>query len=46
MFRYYVEMKKGSKVIYGECYTKALLLQWIEENKKLGFALVGEIELV
>lgn len=46
MARYYAEMKKGSKKIYGECYTLALLKQWIADNEKIGFKLVGEIERV
>ena len=46
MARYYAEMKKGSKKIYGECYTLSLLKQWIADNEKIGFKLVGEIERV
>ena len=46
MFRWYAEMKKGNKKIYGESCTLSLLKQWIADNEKLGFKLVGEIERV
>ena len=46
MTRFYAEMKKGKKKIYGECCTLSLLKQWIEDNEKIGFKLVGEIERV
>ena len=44
MRKYYATMKKGSKTIYGSAYTKGLLLQWIADNEKLGFELVGDID--
>lgn len=46
MPRYYAVMKKGSKEIYGECFTLQLLKQWISDNEKIGFKLKGKIEIV
>lgn len=46
MTKYYAEMKKGSKKIYGECCTLAMLIEWIEDNKMLGFELIGKIEKI
>jgi hypothetical protein len=46
MARWYAEMKKGKKTIYGECYELSLLKRWIADNEKEGFKLVGEIERV
>lgn len=46
MARYYAEMKKGSKKIYGECCILELLQQWIADNEKIGYKLIGEIERV
>lgn len=40
MFRYYVRMKKGRKEIYGEAYTKALVLDYIKQQEKEGFKVV------
>lgn len=44
--RYYAQMIKGGRIIYGECCTLALLQQWIKDNEKLGFRIVGKIERV
>lgn len=44
--RYYAEMKKGGKKIYGECCSMALMKQWIKDNEALGFKLIGGISLV
>lgn len=46
MRRWYAEMKKGRKIIYGECYELGLLKQWISDNEKDGWKLIGEIERV
>lgn len=40
MFRYWVEMKKGNKKIYGEAYTKALILDYIKQQEQDGFRVV------
>lgn len=40
MFRYYVRMKKGKKEIYGEAYEKALVLDYIKQQEKVGFKVV------
>lgn len=40
MFRYYVRMKKGKKEIYGEAYTKELILKYISQQEKEGFSVV------
>ena len=40
MYRYYVKMKKGRTTIYGECYSKNLILDYIEQQKVLGFEVV------
>lgn len=40
MFRYYVRMKKGRKEIYGEAYSKALVLDYIEQQEKAGYKVV------
>ncbi len=44
--RYYAEMKKGRKKIYGECCSLGLLQQWIKDNEALGFVLTGMVERV
>ena len=46
MTKWYAEMKKGKKIIYGNCYELSLLKQWISDNEKIGFKLIGEIERV
>lgn len=40
MFRYYVRMRKGNKEIYGEAYTRELILDYIEQQKRVGFEVV------
>lgn len=40
MFRYYVRMRKGMKEIYGEAYTKSLILDYIKQQEKFGFKVV------
>lgn len=34
MFRYYVRMRKDKKEIYGEAYTKALVLDYIKQQEQ------------
>lgn len=41
MFRYYVRMRKGKREIYGEAYTKALVLDYIKQQEKEGFKVIG-----
>ena len=40
MFRYYVRMRKGRKEIYGEAYTKALVLDYIKQQEQEGFKVI------
>lgn len=40
MGRHYTEMKKGNKTISAECFSKDLMLEWIEQQKKVGFKVV------
>lgn len=40
MFRYYVRMRKGKKEIYGEAYTKALVLNYIKQQEQEGFKVI------
>lgn len=40
MFRYYVRMRKGNKEIYGRCWTRALILDYIKQQEQDGFRVV------
>ena len=40
MFRYYVRMKKGRNEIYGEAYSKALVLDYIKQQEQAGYKVV------
>ncbi|MBQ4273473.1 MAG: hypothetical protein IJB94_00690 [Clostridia bacterium] len=44
MTRYRARMTNRKKHIFAECYTLALLQQWIIDNEKLGFKLIGKIQ--
>lgn len=46
MTRYYAEMKKGRKKIYGEACTLALVQDWVKQQEACGFVLIGEIERI
>lgn len=40
MFRYYVKMRKGEKEIYGECFEKDMILDYIKQQEKVGFKIM------
>ncbi len=44
--RYRARMTNRKKHIFAECCTLALLRQWISDNEKLGFKLIGKIQKV
>lgn len=40
MFRYYVKMKKDEMEIYGESFTKEMVLDYIKQQKHNGFKVI------